>query len=160
ETPLGGIVGVEVTGGAGDVDAVPAEQYANAADEIDRRDDRPRWAVRLPEGANPRRLALAPEPHLRGRLHSFLNAPLVRRVIGEDRLRRFHQADEDLAARPLRQVIRHRLVGDVVRRLTLRPGERRRLRLPAPHQDVAVLHAGVELDDAAGDLLSTEFMMQ
>ena len=32
-------------------------------------------------------------------------------------------------------------------------------RVPAPDEDVAVLHAGVELDDAAGDLLAAEFLL-
>ena len=66
--PLGRVVGVEVAGRAGHVDAVPAEQHADAADQIDRGDDRPVVAVHLAERLHPRRLALAPQPDLRRRL--------------------------------------------------------------------------------------------
>ena len=41
-------------------------------------------------------------------------------MVGEDRLARLHQSMQHVAARPLRQVVGDRLVGDVVRRLRLR----------------------------------------
>ena len=59
---LGGVVGVEIAGGAGHVDALPAEQHADAAHQIDGADDRALLAVNL--GERPKRGA-RPGPRAR-----------------------------------------------------------------------------------------------
>src|SRR2546423_463241 len=57
-TALRGVVGVEVTGRPRHVDALPAQQDADAAHQIDGAEDRPALAVDLRERPQTRRLAL------------------------------------------------------------------------------------------------------
>src|SRR5207253_616033 len=63
---LGGVVGVEVAGRSGHVDARPTQQDADAADEINGADNSALLAVNLSEGSQMRRSPLAPKPDLRG----------------------------------------------------------------------------------------------
>ena len=153
---LGGVIGVEVAGRPGHVDPRPAEQDADAADQIDGRDDRPARPVGVRERRHPRGLAEAPEPNLRRRLFAVGRAAQVGRVARQDGLALLHERDEDRAAGAGRQVVGGRLVRDVVRRLALRPVERRRRGVTAPDEDVAVAHSGVELQRPPGDFAAAE----
>src|SRR6185437_3858067 len=80
KAPLGDVIGIEVAGGAGHVNAMPADEDADAAHEIDGGDDGAARAVCLAERADSRGLALPPEPHLRRRFLALGNAASVHRM--------------------------------------------------------------------------------
>ena len=65
--PLGGVIGVEIAGGARHFDASPAHQRRQPAQQIDGRDHRALLAIQLRRTAARRRAALAPQPDVRGR---------------------------------------------------------------------------------------------
>ena len=127
------VVGVEPPGGAGHLDALDVGEHAEAADEVDRRDE-PRLAAGPRREARHLRLeALAPQPHLVGRQAEPAD-DVAARVHHRSQLRRRRSGGPH-----------DRLVGEVVgwRAVGVGPVGR-------GHEDVAVLHAGVELDLAAG----------
>ena len=64
---LRGVVGIEITRRAGDVDPRPARQHADSADQVHGRDHRPLLAVQLGKRRQARGLALSPEPDGVGR---------------------------------------------------------------------------------------------
>ena len=146
--PLGGVVGVEVAGRAGDVDPVPAGEHADAADQVDRRDDRALQAVQLAERRQARGLALAPEPDRVGRPLPGRDPGLVDRMV-----RRRPATPASSARAAAREPVpagrwsaagwSGTSCGGVGLRVV---GERRLARLPAIDQEVAVADAGVELD--------------
>ncbi len=112
-------------------------------------------APRLPylsvERLQGRRLALAPQPDLRGRPLALCDAGLVDRMVGEDGPAPLHQVAQQIAARPLRQMVGDRLVRDVVRRLRLRVGGEGGRLVGSENEDIAVADAAVEFEPAAGD---------
>src|SRR5262249_7872936 len=63
---LGGIVGVEIAGGTGHVDPLPAQKYADAPDQVHGADDGAALTVDLDKRPQLWGPALAPEPDLRG----------------------------------------------------------------------------------------------
>src|SRR5438445_4488368 len=64
---LGRVIGVEIAGGTGHVDAFPPKQDAHATDQIDGADDGAALAVNLGERPELWRPPLAPKPDLRRR---------------------------------------------------------------------------------------------
>ena len=121
-TAFGGVVGVEVTGGTGDFDSIPADESRNAAKQIDGGDHRAARAVLFGEGLEPRGLPLSPEPNVRGRPLACLLSGRVHWMVAKHVGRRGHQFAEDVAARAARIILEHRLVGDVVRSAGARVG--------------------------------------
>ena len=128
----------------------PAEQDADAAHQIDGADDGPALAVDLGE-----RLAAAapcPGPTARSAWPAACPPRAGAWLTGwsrQDRPAALHQVAQQVAARPLRQVVGDRPVGNVVRRLRL--ASRRRTG-PAPSaaidEDVAIADAGMEFEPA------------
>src|SRR5262249_21129466 len=116
---LGSIVGVEVAGGPRYVDALPPDQHSGAAHQVDGADDRAAFAVDLREWSHGWRLALTPEPALCRRSFAGGDSILIDWMVAENIAAALHQVDKQVVARPLRQVAGDRLVGNVVRRLSL-----------------------------------------
>ena len=145
-TTFGGIVSVKVAGRSGHVDPRPAEQRADAADQIDRRHERAAGAVGRGERLNRGRLAETPEPDLRGRLLAGREALRGHGVPGDDAFRRLHERDQDFAPGAGRQVVREWPARDVVRGLGAGAGERVRAAVAAVDEQVAVTDARVELE--------------
>ena len=149
---LGGVVGVEVAGRARHVDPVPAGEHADAADQVDGRDDRPLQAVQLGELRQLRGLPLSPEPDRVGRRLARREPGLVDGMVRHDLGPRAHQLAEQLGAGAPGQVVGGGLVGHVVRRGGQRVVAERRLAGPAAvDQQVAIADAGVELDAGAAE---------
>src|SRR5262245_12583370 len=95
---LSGIVVVEVVGDAGNVDSLPAEQYADAADQVDAADDGAALAVDFLEGTNLRGASLSPQPDLRGRPLARCHARSVDGMVAQHLPAPFHQAAQQVAA--------------------------------------------------------------
>jgi hypothetical protein len=142
---LGGVVGIEVAGRAGNIDARPTEENADTADEIDRAQDRPFLAVDRLKRLQRRCTPLPPEPALRRRPFARGAAGLVGRMIGEQCPAARHQQIQEVGARSARQVAGDRLIGNIVGRLRLGVVRKRSV-AAAVDEDVAVADAGMKFE--------------
>ena len=70
-------------------------------------------------------------------------------MVGEHGPASLHQVAQQVAARPLGQMVGDRLVGNVVRRLRLRVGGERGRLVGSENEDIAITDAGMELQPAA-----------
>ena len=113
---FGGVVGIEVAGGSGDVDDVPAEESSDAAEKVDGGDDGGLDAEAFFEGLEGRPAALSPEPDLSCGVFAVGESGLVVGVGREDGLAALHQVEKEVRAFALREVGGDGFFGDIVRR--------------------------------------------
>src|SRR5439155_5293568 len=130
------------------VDAFPAEQNTDAAHQIDGADDCAARAVDFAKWLERGRLALSPEPNLRGRPPARLAAGRIHRMAFQDRAASLHQRTQQVAARAARQMLLHGPVRYVMRRLGFGLRRKRRYLPGAIHQAMPVAHAGMKLQPA------------
>src|SRR5205809_7144514 len=139
-------VRVEETGGARHGDLLEPRQHAEAVHQVDGGDDRALDAEALAQRRQPRALALPPGPDRGRRALAARRARLAEGMPGPEAPRAFHQVAEHLGPGAVGEVPRHRLAGAVVRRR----GAHAAL-AAAPHEEVAVADAGVELEAVAAE---------
>src|SRR5437762_597698 len=139
-------VRVEETGSARHGDLLEPRQHAEAVHQVDGGDDRALDAEALAQRRQPRALALPPEPDRGRRALAARRARLAEGMLGQEAARALHQVAEHLGPGAVGEVPRHRLVGEVVRRR----GAHAAL-AAAPHEEVAVADAGVELEAVAAE---------
>src|SRR6516164_386145 len=93
-----------------------------------------------------RRAALTPEPDLRGGTFAGRDPRLIDRMISKHISALPHQALKQILARTFWEIIRNRLVGNIVRRLSFRFPRKWRRSLARPkHQNISIADARMKL---------------
>ncbi len=146
-TSLGGIVGIQITGRSGNVDALPAQKNSHPAHEVHGTKDGPPLAVNTFKGIELRRFSLAPEPYLRGGPEAARGACQVDGVSAEEVPAAFHEVAQQVAPGPLGKMIGDWAVRDVMGRLRRRLVPKRRI-AAAIDEDVAITDARVKFQSA------------
>ena len=133
------VVGVEVPGNTRHLDDLQARALADAAHQVNSRDDAALQPVALRQRRQPQRATGSPEPYRVGWPLPTSRAGYIDRRGRENGASRVHEGADSLSSFTCRLIRGHGLAHDVVRRIGFHF-----FRAAIPHQQVAIAHSRIE----------------